>query len=551
MRNTALRRMVYIFLFLQLFLTPSIAQNIEDIKKEIQERIENGIQNGRIAIGDIYLFNNTNLGKYYIDRGFEPAWMDNNNSSDLINILMDSYDVGLNPEDYHLERITDLVNKINNGKATPDIYADLDLLMTDAASLYANHLNYGKTMQSDLRKSWNVPENPMPQNPAKLFEKALTTKNLAGLFESLGPQHVMYKNMVKGLSEYREIAENGGWPTIPVGETLKKGMVSDRIPVIRKRLLITLDLDIASAETDNQSFDEALEKSVKHFQLRHNLIQDGILGKNTVAEMNVSVEKRIDQIRINLERGRWVMHKLEPDFLMVNIARFTLMRITNGKIVYSSPVIVGKTFHQSPIFKAQMNYIVINPTWTVPYSIASKETLPKLKKDPGYLPARNMIIMDRNGKELDPSNIDFSKYSTSNFPFTIRQEPGPNNALGEVKFMFPNPYSVYVHDTPNRSLFSREERAFSHGCIRLQNKWELLMSLMDEPEVWNMSKINEILASDETTNINLPEPIDILILYWTAGEDDEGNIFFYKDIYDRDKTVLSELNEPWNYETIQ
>ncbi len=183
-----------------------------------------------------------------------------------------------------------------------------------------------------------------------------------------------------------------------------------------------------NGSSDNKSFDEALEEGVKQFQFRHNLNQDGVLGKNTAAEMNISVEKRIDQIRINLERARWVMHKLEPDFLLVNIARYNLIRYTNGKVVYDSPVIVGKTFHESPIFKAQMKYLVINPTWTLPYSIATKETLPKLKKDPGYLPARNMIIMDRSGIKLDPAKIDFSKYSTSNFPFTIRQEPVPKQS---------------------------------------------------------------------------------------------------------------------------
>ena len=551
MKSAVLKKMVYFSLFLLLFITSSFAQNIEEIKIEIQERIENGIQNGRIAIGEIYLFNNKSLGQYYIDRGFEPVWTNDKNITDLFNILLDSYNEGLNPENYHLKRITDLVNKINNGTSTPDLYAYLDLLMSDAASLYINHLNYGKTMQSELRKSWNVPENPMPQNPAKLFQTALTTKDIPGLFELFGPQHIMYTNLKKGLQKYREIDKNGGWPVIPAEETLKKGMVSDRIPIIRKRLMITGDLNVANGNTDNQSFDEALEEGVKHFQFRHNLNQDGVIGKNTAAEMSVPVENRINQIRVNLERARWVMHKLDPDFLLVNIARYNLFRFTNGKVVYSSPVIVGKTFHQSPIFKAQMKYMVINPTWTLPYSIATKETLPKLKKDPGYLPARNMIIMDRSGKKLDPSKIDFNKYSTSNFPFTIRQEPGPNNALGEVKFMFPNSYSVYVHDTPNRSLFSSEERAFSHGCIRLQKKWELLMNLMDDPEVWNIDKINEILGSGKTTNINLPKPIDIIILYLTATSDNDGRIYFFKDIYKRDKAVLSELSKPWDYKIVK
>jgi len=528
------------------------AQNIEEIKTEIQERIENGIQHGGITVGDIYLFNNTNMARYYIDNGFDPIWEEEQNRKDFIEILLGSHDVGLLPEDYHQTRIRELVNKVADGTATPDVYADIDLLMTDAITLYGNHLIYGKTRQSDLRMTWDVPENPPPDNLAELFEQALSTDDLITLFAALGPQHFMYKNLKKGLSEYRRLAESGGWPRIPDGDTLKMGMKNDRVAVMRARLMITGDLAVSDVAEDSELFDDALEDAVRRFQLRHYLTQDGVAGKYTLARMNVPIDKRIDQIRINLERSRWVMHELEPDFLVVNVAGFNIRRVTDDEVVYYSPVIVGKTYHESPIFKAaRMQYLVVNPTWTLPYSIATKETLPKLQRDPGYLADKNMIIMDRSGKTLDPYTIDFSKYSKHNFPFTIRQEPGPNNALGEVKFIFPNPYSVYVHDTPNRNLFSREERAFSHGCIRLQNTWDLLMSLMDEPEVWNMDKINEILASGKTTTVHLSDPIDVLILYWTAGADKEGRIVFSEDIYQRDPAILVKLDEPWPYRTVE
>jgi len=546
MRKTLLSRLLTIALLVLFAMSTSFAQDIEEIKKEIQERIENGIQQGGIAIGDIYLFNQTTLAHYYIDNGFDPVWEDERHINEFIEIIQGSYEVGLLPEDYHVERLKALVAEVKNGTATADVYADIDLLMSDGISLYANHLNYGKVMQSDLRKTWDVPDNPMPENPEELFREAFTSNNLLAHFDAMGPQHFMYAHLKKGLKKYRTIAENGGWPTIPEGETLKKDMTGDRVATMRERLKATGDLDKTVVENE-ELFDEALEVAVKIFQARHNLNQDGAVGKGTLGQMNVPVEKRIDQIRINLERARWVMHKLEPDFLVVNIAGFNIRRVTHDEIVYYSPVIVGKTYHQSPIFKAKMTYIVINPTWTIPYSIATKETLPKLQKDPGYLADKNMIIMDRSGKKLDPYSIDFSKYSRSNFPFTVRQEAGPHNALGEVKFIFPNAYSVYVHDTPARSLFNREERAFSHGCIRLQKKWELLMSLMDEPEVWNMDKINAVLATGKTTNVNLPTPIDILILYWTAGADKEDRIFFNEDIYKRDPAVLAELDEPWEY----
>ena len=186
----------------------------------------------------------------------------------------------------------------------------------------------------------------------------------------------------------------------------------------------------------------------------------------------------------------------------------------------------------------------MNPTWTLPYSIATHETLPKLKKDPGYLAAKHMEVMDRNGTILNPANIDWNDYSAGNFPFQIRQKAGPWNALGEVKFIFPNKYAVYLHDTPSRGLFNVQDRAFSHGCIRTEQKWELLMSLMDDPDVWNMDKINEILKSGKTTNIPLPKPINIYLIYLTAAVDQQNNLMFMKDIYKRDDKVLQALEKP-------
>lgn len=543
-RKKLSRQLAFLFL---LMISISLFSQTNEVQQAIQYRIEAGMEQEGLRVGDIYLFNQDSLTKYYTRREFKPVWSDEKDQQDFITVIKGSFDEGLLPNDYHVEDIKALVNIINSGKANPGVYADLDLLMSDAFSLFANHMNYGKVMQSDLRKTWDLPENPMPDDPSTEFEKALAENNLIPFAESFGPQHFMYKYLKIGLKKYRQIEKDGGWPTIPEGETLKKGMEDDRVAIMRKRLVITGDL--ASDEATNPNlFNEDVENAVESFQLRNNLNQDGAVGKNTLAQMNRSVEDRINQIRINMERARWIMHELEDDFLVVNIAGFYIRRWTKGEIAYSSPVIVGRPYHQSPVFKGTVQYFVINPTWTIPYSIATKETLPKLQKNPNYLAERNMIIMDRSGKTLDPSTIDFNQYSRGNFPFTVRQEPGPNNALGEIKFIFPNPYSVYVHDTPGRSLFNREERAFSHGCIRLQKKWELLMSLMDDPSVWNMDKINQVLASDKTTTVHLTKPIDILILYWTAGADKEDRIFFNEDIYKRDSAVLEELDTPWEFE---
>jgi murein L,D-transpeptidase YcbB/YkuD len=517
------------------------------VSEMIQEKIEHGLQTDGIIIRGIYLNNQENLPAFYTENNFRHFWADPRNRSDMMEILEASDKVGLLPADYHLEMLEFLTAEVDAGNDSPGLMADLEILLSDATTMYANHMIYGKVDQSDLRAEWDLPENPRPEHLNQDIVDALDTHTLKAEMDKLGPQHFMYEHLVTGLEQYRKLAEAGGWPEVPEGETLKPGMTDERVAAIRAYLTKTGDYHSDTVVADNQYFDDGLAEAVKHFQFRHNLTQDGFVGKGTVAQMNVPVEERIDQIRVNLERSRWIMHKLEPDFLVVNIAGYNIRRITHGKTVYYSPVIVGKKYHQSPIFKGRMTYIVINPTWTVPYSIATRETLPKLQKNPNYLEEKNMVIMDRNGKILDPQTIDFSQYSRSNFPFTVRQEPGPNNALGEVKFIFPNKYSVYLHDTPARSLFSKEDRAFSHGCIRLQKKWELLMSLMDDPE-WNMDKINGILKSQELTNINLPQPIDILILYWTAGADQEGTLYFNRDVYNRDAAVLEALNEPWEPE---
>jgi len=372
----------------------------------------------------------------------------------------------------------------------------------------------------------------------------LNSNDIAEALNNLKPGNFMYVHMRNGLKRYREIAMKGGWPQVPNGNVLKLNVIDARVLLLRKYLIITGDLSASTNSENDSVFDMNVENAVKQFQFRHNLNEDGVVGKGTLEMINIPIEKRIDELRINMERARWVFHHLPEDFMVVNIAGYNVRRLTDDSIVFYSKVIVGKHFHETPIFKGKLSYIVINPTWTLPYSITIKETLPKLQKNPNYLTEKNMIIMDRTGKEIDPSTINFNTLSKNNFPYTVRQKAGPHNALGQVKFIFPNQYAVYLHDTPVRSLFSREERAFSHGCIRLDKKWELLMNLMDDPEVWNMNKINEIVASGKTTRVNLKSPIEILLLYWTAGADKKNKLYFDKDVYNRDASVLEELNKP-------
>jgi murein L,D-transpeptidase YcbB/YkuD len=519
------------------------------VRDIIRKRIEEGKKEKKITADGIKLYSRKVLPLFYEKNDYYPAWFKKDNFNDFFDNINDSYNEGLNPRDYHLERIEEIIEEI---KETNDIekMADLDMLMTDGILLYATHLIIGKVDQSKITAGWDVPSNSLPANGEQLLLDALKAEDLSGAINRLKPDGFFYRGVRSKLKEYRKIAAAGGWPRIPPGKALKLGVVDERVKILRDYLKITGDYPENKLLSDDSVFDGEMEKAVKKVQIRHNFNPDGIVGEGTLHAINVPVEKRIEQMRVTLERARWVFHKMPDDFLVVNIAGFYIKRMTKGKITFYSRVIVGKRFHETPIFHGKLQYIDLNPTWTLPYSIAAKESLPRMKKDPNYLKNRNMVIMNRDGKILDPATIDFSKLTERNFPYIIRQEPGPRNSLGQVKFMFPNRYSVYLHDTPARYLFSHEDRAYSHGCIRLEKKWELFLNLMDDPEVWNMEKINKILATKKTKRIVLKKPVDIFLLYWTAGVNEENHLEFFEDVYDRDAAVLKELNKPIVFEKV-
>jgi len=532
-----MKTILFSFIFLTISITNGISQTVEQI---IQTKIEAGIEAKKITADGVVLFSQKVLPAFYEDNSYKPAWKKKSETNEVIEILESSYYEGLRPEDYHLEHIKRLLDKTKTTDNS-EVLADLDLLMTDAIILYTNHLILGKVDQSRIRKGWHVQPNELPPNGAELLKDALYSDNLTQTVNSFQPDNFMYQQLKYGLVVYRKIAEDGGFPEVTVDKVLKPGMVDKSVLSLRKYLEVTGDLLPALISENDLVYDEFMENAVKHFQFRHNLTQDGVLGKETLAAMKVPVEKRIDELRVNLERARWVVHHLENDFMVANIAGYNLRRITGDSVVFYSRIIVGKHYHETPIFKNKIKYIILNPTWTLTHSIAIHETLPKLKKDPGYLAKHNMIIMDHSGKVIDPGTLDFNKMSAKDFHYVVRQNAGPNNSLGQVKFIFPNSYSVYIHDTPARSLFKQEKRAFSHGCLRLDKKWDLFFSLVDDPS-WTEERLNEVLKSGKTTRVNLKNPIDILILYWTAGADKLGNLFFDEDIYNRDAAVLAELD---------
>ena len=336
------------------------------------------------------------------------------------------------------------------------------------------------------------------------------------------------------LAHYRQLAAQGGWPQVPVGPALHEGDMDERLPLLRERLVASSDLPASASQ--GVLFDEILTEAVRRFQARHGLTADGVVGTKTLTELNVPISKRIRQLAASLERCQPLPSLLEPRHILVNIADFTLKLYEDGKLRLSMPVIVGKTYRQTPVFNGRISSLVLNPTWEVPHSIATKDLLPKIKKNPGYLRKSDIrVFLGWNpGTEIDSAGVDWTSLSPSRFPYRLRQEPGPANALGRVKFLFPNPYDVYLHDTPSRDLFQKDDRTFSSGCIRLARPLDLAVYLLQGTPLGSMEALTAAIASDKTQSIPIPSPIAVYMAYMTAWVDRDGTVQFRRDIYNRD-----------------
>ena len=507
----------------------------------IEERIDELWTTGELNIGYASIASKHWLPDLYERNGFQLLWQDPQNVKDLLNDIGSIAEEGLNPEDYHLSQLLVLKLQLDDNKSPdPSLLSDYDILLTDSLVRLCYHLQFGKVDPENLYPTWNMSRQIHNQNPVAAIEKRLRTGSLAEGLKNIRPKTHLYQMLKALLKKYREIQEAGGWETMPEGPTLKSGMTDLRIALLRKRLAITGEYEGSVSDADY--YDEALKEAVKRFQYKHRLETDGAVGKNTLAALNIPVKQKIDQIRVNLERIRWVFHKLPPDFIAVDIAGFQVYHVEDIDITWSSRAQVGKPFRKTPVFKSKIKYIVFNPTWTVPPTILQKDILPKIKKNTDYLRKMKISVIDRKGRTVDPKSVNWSKYS-KNVPYTLRQEPGPHNALGRMKFIFPNKYFIYLHDTPSQSLFGRKDRAFSSGCIRVENDIELAEILLADPVKWDRQSILEMLDTNETRRVDLPRPKSVMLFYATIRFDKNGNYIFKKDIYDRDRRVLEGLNE--------
>jgi murein L,D-transpeptidase YcbB/YkuD len=535
----------WLLIFIMISAAPiSIADDDAD-REALRHELEHLAETGMISTGEVDIAGKDLLVEMYGRRNYLPAWNDQRQIHDLIAVIRATEDDGLDPSDYHLEQIEYAYNELLAGRLTEATeWAPQDLILTDSLIRLGYHQLFGKVNPYTLDPNWNFRREMNDVDPATAIQDAIDSPSLAEHLKTLFPRGWVYEEFKAGLARYREISASGGWPIIPDGPTLRPGATDDRLPILARRLAITGDLENRDSFDDLTVYDEFLLEGVKSFQARHGIDVDGIIGPASLRMLNVSAEMRVKTLEINLERARWVLDDIEDDFILVNIAGFEAYLVQDKEVVWQTKVQVGSQFHQSPVFRDEMKYLVLNPTWTVPYSIATKEMLPQIKSDPDYFAKRDFDLKDRNGKFIDPNSVDWSQVSARNFGYWLVQRPGPGNALGRVKFMFPNDHAVYLHDTPSKYLFNRAERAFSHGCIRVENPFDFAEQLLGK-DGWTQEKFQDALDSEETQTVMLSTPLPVLLLYWTAVVRQDGTVVFYNDVYERDRAISDALDEPF------
>ncbi|CAA7611305.1 murein L,D-transpeptidase [Magnetospirillum sp. UT-4] len=465
------------------------------------------------------------LRAFYRHRSWKPAWPGAKGEAMIREVQAIAHAEGLADDSYGLPHAASEVER--------------DLLISDTVARFARDLAIGRVAPTRAVGGMG-PETRPSADPLRLLRELSGGKALAAAAEALPPPYVGYRRLRAALERYRALVAAGGWPTLPDGPSIKPGMEDERVPLLRRRLVAAGDL--AASDDSGTVLDDTLAAGLRRFQARHGIEPDGAVGRQTLAALNASAEERLRQIAVNLERWRWMPRALAPEHIAVNLPAAHLELVRGGTIAMAMRVVVGDVKHQTPSMMTTMSSVVFNPTWTVPPTIATKEILPKLKKEPGYLAANNMTILDAftpDSPEAQGVGIDWSSHRT--FPWRLRQRPGPDNALGQVKFTLSNSDDIYLHDTPKRQYFGRIFRALSHGCVRLERPVDLAQALL-APD-W-AARVPDLIAETETKTIRLERPLTVYLMYMTAWADEDGTVHFRDDLYGHDGRLRAALKRP-------
>lgn len=522
----------------------SVRAVITDLRDRLADRPQS------IQAGSVTLRSSRWLAMFYQGRDYQPAWLDERGQlgrlvEQLVAVIDNASRDGLRPEDYHRSELQQRLRSLRIAYApTTRQLADIDLLLSDAFFIYAKHIISGRLNPRQVHDSWILQRRSI--DLAQVLTEALERRDIDQTLSQLLPVHPAYTHLRRALADYQQSAREGGWPIVPVGERLEMGVHSTRVATLRARLQASGDLSLDDLHVQHvnvdleQLFDADLEQAVRRFQARHGLAVDGVVGPQTLNALNVPITTRIHQLKLNLERLRWLPEDLGQRYILVNIPAQRMWVIEEGQVVIDSRVVVGQRSRATPVFTEQMSYLVFSPYWHIPRSIAVRDKLPLLQRDPYALQADRIRIFSA-GQEIDPGTVDWQQVTARNFDFRMRQDPGSRNALGGVKFMFPNRHNVYIHDTPGRSLFNRSQRALSSGCVRTDAPVELAEYLLRDQLDWSSERITVAMQQTRERRVNLSESIPVHLLYWTAWVDAHEVLHFYDDIYHRDVALTQAL----------
>lgn len=472
--------------------------------------------------------------RVYKDLNYQLLWVDGDRPSSryaqFVKSVSSADDRGLPSGLYK----TPIDPSASDLKISTEHAPEVDVKTTAAFIRYFAHLTGGRLDPRALQSMWTLkPEKP---DLVAALTGAVKNNDFVATMDRLHPQHPEYRELEKALVRYRAIAAKGGWPSIPANTRLKPRQQSPVVPTLRQRLAIEGDLDPSHEKDPSQTFDDAVVAAVKRFEERHRITPDGTVDAGTVSALNVPVEQRIRLIELNLERWRWLPDRMPDRYFIVNVPDFRLEAIEQGKAVMDMRVVVGAPDNKTPIFADEMTHVVFSPYWNVPPGIAEEETIPRAINDPGFLLRNNMEVVDASGEVLDPRSVDWSNARG----LRIRQRPGSSNALGGVKFMFPNNFDVYLHDTNATSLFDRIERGLSHGCVRVEEPLKLAQYVLRDQAEWTPEAIDAAMKSGSEKHVKLKTQIPVYILYKTAWVHD-GGVRFLKDLYGHDADQIAKL----------
>jgi L,D-transpeptidase YcbB len=486
----------------------------------------------------------------YERRGFAPAWIENGSPRPQMNALIRAVHAadreGLDPELYSASLLDRRKEEASRGFLTskgfdPREAVAMDVWLTWLYLKFASDLADGVSDLAHADPAWKI--QPETFDPMEKLEAALRDNRIAESLFELTPTHQDYRALQKALSDHRRQAEAGGWPQVPPTLKIKPGQSSPQVLALARRLLASGDFTAEiPARTHTLTYEPALQEAVKRFQRRHGLADDGVAGSSLAAELNVPVQNRLRQIELNMERWRWLPRNLGDEYILVNIPEMRLDVWERGTVPLSMRVVVGKPDTPTPIFNDVMTYIVFAPYWNVPTDIAANETLPSVVQDPGFLDKMNMAVVDAAGHEVDPQSIDLGSPDSYRF----RQRPGTSNALGLVKFMFPNQFNVYLHDTPADTLFARVSRSLSHGCVRLEEPEKLAEYVLRDQHEWTRERITEAMHGADERTVKLKRPIPVYLGYWTSRVGADGAVQFRKDVYGIEGRLSAKLAQRLN-----